>query len=256
MAFVVQLITEGGTCWYCYRVWNVSFSSECTLGAYKKSLAESDKHETHEKFLLWLIQRIIDFLAGGNSRDEVMHFNWPSALEIFRIELVETVWSSPAEEHLELKDYIPLHGDPETNNRGDTKCAGPGGIDMVKLSGGTKVWTKQRHVRQQAAKRQALCNSDDIISQGGVVDRFRQVQNKLAEGEGWGSQANAQDGNEQIAKLDSVTPLKKAKQAAPLDSVGGVSPLPAQAQASGQSQGSGCSASIGNRGGAKESPKP
>jgi len=99
--------TEGGTCYFCLRVWNASFMelcllqkialsfarwndrmSECvfvpsslrfTLTAYKKELGKDEElHRCHNRYLHWLIQRLVAFLEEGKSLDDFCKLVWPS----------------------------------------------------------------------------------------------------------------------------------------------------------------------------------
>ena len=54
---VVLLVTEGATCWYCYRVWNVRYMTEMNLSTLKQRKgAEHSLHEQFDSYFHWLMQ--------------------------------------------------------------------------------------------------------------------------------------------------------------------------------------------------------
>ena len=150
---IVLYITDGTTCWRCFRVWNVRYMGICTLTAYKTSLGKSHElYESHVTYGRWLTNRVEDWLNSGKDMDAMMLGSWPNPTQLERIQIHEIVWTTAKDEHLPADEYKDKYGDWKTNNRGDTPVVGPNNTALIKLKA-ANIWTREIRIIQQAKKK-------------------------------------------------------------------------------------------------------
>ena len=165
---VIQLKTEGGTCWYCFRQWAVVFMTPTKykrLDDWKKAChSNEDLGEQRVMYTAWLVQEVIRHVEAGHTRDSLPNLDWPSEVELLHLEIVEIAWTKPEEKHLPLIKYQTKHGaewEKHALLAGDKVVIGPSGKkDMVLLSSEDELWTKTTRSIQQATKKQNLGGRD------------------------------------------------------------------------------------------------
>lgn len=169
--------TEGGTCWYCLRIWNVQFMEVYTLTLYKVELGrDSELHQIHFRYVHWLVKEVSDAVDRGEDREVQCRLQWPEPTTLEHLEIFEVIWTFPKERHLDIEEYKVKFGDPAKNGKGDIVVEGPQGEDLVKLLS-EKVWTKTTRIVHQNVKRRILDNGKDEVSGKFIEQRWKACQN-------------------------------------------------------------------------------
>jgi len=173
----IRLITDGGTCYYCFRVWNCRFMETYKLSVYKAELGKNhDLHEMVDKYLAWLIhEQLAEFEKTGNREAKL---SWPSKAEIDVIEIREVVWEEPEDQFMEEDAYKAMYGDYENNGRGDVMGKGFGGRPMIKLNI-PKVFLRKVRTIQQARKRRRVDDGNDAAANQFASERFAAISSRL-----------------------------------------------------------------------------
>ena len=73
----ILLVTEGATCWYCYRVWNVRYMTEMNLSTLKQRKgSEHSLHEQFDSYFHWLVQTLSQQYEAEGDRESMHTLVW------------------------------------------------------------------------------------------------------------------------------------------------------------------------------------
>ena len=161
----ICLETEGSTCWYCFRIWNVHFAEQYTLTALKTELGKNhEMFETFQRYEKWLTKHLVDILKDNPqmSEDEVYITCWPSPDEIHEMDITEIKWTRPRDELLPLDSYKELKGCPESNGLGHKKETAPDGTILVNMGNNGK-WSKTESIIFRAVKKRTARAAKRVI---------------------------------------------------------------------------------------------
>ena len=93
---VVLLVTEGATCWYCYRVWNVRYMTEMNLSTLKQRKgSEHSLHEQFDSYFHWLVQTLSQQYEAEGDRESMHTLVWPSPAKLKSIYIYQVRWIKP-----------------------------------------------------------------------------------------------------------------------------------------------------------------
>ena len=173
----IQLITEGGTCWYCLRVFQVRYSDSRTLSAWKKALASDDAlHTEYKKFYHWIIARVASQLAEGVDRDDLMKIQWPTPWLLKQVEIVEVVWTPPAGYFKPFDEYVKEKGGEPAPH---LVVLGPKKQKFVKVST-DDTWKREVRMIQRAQKERIVADGEGDQDQEAVMgDRMSSLAGTL-----------------------------------------------------------------------------
>lgn len=165
------LQTEGCTCWYCIRVWQVRYMSDMGLGALKTSKGKSHSlHEEFDKYLHWLIGTLLKQYEEHGDREALHVVSWPSPQQLLTMDIHQVVFTKPKQKFLDLATYTAKHGDPA--QRGDVIVEGPGGAKLVRIAS-EEVWKREEKIIYQAVKQRVYDDGTDELTQARVCDRTK-----------------------------------------------------------------------------------
>ena len=172
-------MTEGATCLNCLRVWNAVFIDEFSLSEYKRECAsDHELNQTHVRFVHWLVQKTLEHMENGGDREDVLNLRWPSPIQLESLQIWETRWTMPEQQHLLQDDYQLQYGDWRTNARGDgPEVVGPNGEALLMLKMVMR-WIKSRHQIDQAIKRRVMTDANDGIGGLVVEQRWKRLAGK------------------------------------------------------------------------------
>lgn len=171
------LQTEGSTCWYCLRVWNVNYMGRMNLTTLKSSRGTDHKlMEEFDKYLHWLIGNLAKQFEECGDRDALHVLSWPSAPQLLQMDIFQIVWTKPKQKYLDIATYMGKYGDP--HKRGDIVVDGPGGVKLVRIAS-EEAWKREEKIIYQAAKQRVYDNGDDEMMQGNMDDRFQALVSSM-----------------------------------------------------------------------------
>ena len=84
------LVSDGSTCWYCFRGWNVIWKHEYTLAKFKEEcIKDHTLMDKSSKYTLWIVEQVVIHLEAGGSRDSLPNFRWPKPDTILMMKIVQ-----------------------------------------------------------------------------------------------------------------------------------------------------------------------
>ena len=72
--------------------------------------------EDHRLYSAWVVEQGLQLLKDGGDMDEIATLKYPNQTVIRTMEIYETIWACPDEEHMELTDYVEEHGSSSSSS--------------------------------------------------------------------------------------------------------------------------------------------
>ena len=185
------LMTEGGTCWYCFRVWHVKFQMTMTLGQLKTKMGNA--HSMHEEFqtwLHWLIQRVTDLMEDGLGRDTLPKVHWPTEWQLKQMDIFQVVWTLPSDQYMDYDAYILKHGEPSASQL----STAPDGKKIVKLHT-EKIYKRERQLIHRAQRERTIDDGSDSLAAEFGQERFHDMVQSMDGVRLGGAAGSAGEGN-------------------------------------------------------------
>ena len=135
-------------------------------------------HAEYEKFLHWLVERVLSWIEKHGSGEKMPQLTWPSAETLKKLTIWEVSWELPEEKYELYETYVARKGDPALN--GDCVRHGPNNVLLVLLSSqGPMIWTKRKKLIQQAVQGRTVDNGNDEFCTEAVERRRGQLVDSL-----------------------------------------------------------------------------
>ena len=185
------LMTEGGTCWYCFRVWRVKFQMTMTLGQLKTKMGNTHSmHEEFQKWLRWLIQRVTDLMEDGLGRDTLPKVHWPTEWQLKQMDIFQVVWTLPSDQYMDYDAYILKHGEPSASQL----STAPDGKKIVKLHT-EKIYKRERQLIHRAQRERTIDDGSDSLAAEFGQERFHDMVQSMDGVRLGGAAGSAGEGN-------------------------------------------------------------
>ena len=167
---VFTLITEGGVCWFCLRVWNSIYQSQMTLTNFKLWIgAKEENFCEYNRYLHWLIGQMTDKFKTAGSRK--ISLKWPEPWKLKEQTILRIRWIKPPASFMEEPAYRAKWGKPEDN--GDVIEKGPGGVLLVKLKS-QQIWKRKEEIIQDSIKERDHIGQDADDTDREALDKRHQ----------------------------------------------------------------------------------
>ena len=134
-------------------------------------------NENHEKWLALLEAVQAHFVEKGDVNVRVHWDNIEAAVELRLKEKRSTEVIQPDDFFLPEKDYIAVHGNPDTNNEGHRRAV-IDSMSVVMMPSADKLWRVRRKHGLEASMERPIVKSTD----GFGVDQMAMTFNELADG--------------------------------------------------------------------------
>ena len=174
--------------------------------------------ETHEMFhrvVAWLIKFMVDKVTADPQvdRDLLFRIPWPSTTELHQMEITQVEWLRPKGQMMEHSRYVPLHGDPDTNDKGHKTVHSPDGVKLVNM-GNNGIWEKVASVIFQSVKKRVCDDGTDEASQAFVGKAYKDLSSDMLARNGIGRGPSAPSSSEvpPMALAHVATPVRQRAQ--------------------------------------------
>ena len=174
--------------------------------------------ETHEMFhrvVAWLIKFMIGKVTADPQvdRDLLFRIPWPSTTQLQQMEITQVEWLRPKDQMLEHSRYVPLHGDPDTNDKGHKTVHSPDGVKLVNM-GNNGIWEKVASVIFQSVKKRVCDDGTDEASQAFVGKQYRDLSSDMLARNGIGRGPSAPSSSEVplVTPPPLATPVRQRAQ--------------------------------------------
>ena len=87
---------------------------------------DQELHAEVERFMAWLVERILKWIEDHGSRENMPNLSWPSPMLLYTLEIYEVRWILPEETFEEYNSYVSRQGEPSLH--GVQVRFGPGNV--------------------------------------------------------------------------------------------------------------------------------
>ena len=94
------------------------------------------------------------------------------------MEITQVDWRRPKDKMMEHSRYVPLHGDPDTNDKGHKTVYSPDGIKPVNM-GNNGIWEKVASVIFQSVKKRVCDDGTDEASQAFIGRQYNDISSHM-----------------------------------------------------------------------------
>ena len=172
-----ELGTEGTSCWYCFRVWNVKYMMNYSQQQLKTMKGGNhDLHEEFDRWLHWLIQELLKQYEENADRDLLHVASWPSKEKLLTMDIRQGAWTKPPKRFLPLDVYKEKFGDPAA--RGDVVTDGPDGVKLVRVQA-EETWKRTEKILYQAVKKRTIDDGEDALTSQLMDQRLQTLGTQL-----------------------------------------------------------------------------
>ena len=161
------LITDGVTCWPCYKVFEAKYK-QFKLHALKVQLGRNETlHTQFINYKHWMIERVANSLEQGDTLESRRRVLWLAPAQLKHMEIRQMIWTPPASFYVPPQTYMLTNEEPEP----ELVVIGPGREKLAKTSS-KQVWKRTVKIIQQAQKEQLVVDGTDDIQTACIDDRM------------------------------------------------------------------------------------